>query len=259
MTVLISGASGTIGRMLIRELEGECDLRLLSRKEIPGDPRWWQVDVTDFQSVEKACQGVDTVIHLAIATGQEGDYEDDIFNRERLDTNVKGTYNVFEAARRGGVGRFIYTSSLTVVWGYPAPTYVDGDAPAKPVGTYALTKHLGEQIACYYASEFEMSVICLRIPKPIDIEDPQSKAEPILPQWIAFPDLIQAYRLSIEVQDVSFEVITVVGESSVRRWDLGRAESILGYQPTFNLEEAGYTLRVEPSAYDRDGVVWGKN
>jgi len=138
--------------------------------------------VTDIGAVVQAAEGVDAVIHLAIASGQEGDYEDDIFNAERFDTNVKGTYNVFEAARRAGVKRVIHTSSLTVVWGYQAPDWVEGDASARPVGTYALTKTLAERIAEHYAHAYGLSVVCLRIPKPIDINDPETKRTPILPR-----------------------------------------------------------------------------
>lgn len=253
MKILITGARGTIGRKLIAALEGEHDLCLLSRSPVKDDPRWHQVDVTDFDALLGAMTGVDVVIHLAIASGFEGDYEDDGFNAQRFDINVKGTYQVFEAAKRAGVKRVIYTSSLTVVWA--AQGEVAGDAPAQPVGTYALTKQLGEQIAEYYAKQHKLSVLCLRIPKPIDVDDPDTVATPILPQWIAFPDLIQAYQLAL-CADIDFEVVTVVGESSKRRWDLSRAEQVLGYRAKYRLEDLGYTLRDEPEGYDRAGVVW---
>lgn len=254
MKILITGARGTIGQKLIAALEGEHDLCLLSRSKVEGDARWRQVDVTCFEDVFVVMDGVDAVIHLAIATGYEGDYEDDVLNAQRFDTNVKGTYTVFEAARRAGVKRVIYTSSLTVVWG--ATGEVAGDAPAQPVGTYALTKQLGEQVAEYYATQHKMSVLCLRIPKPIDVDDETTRETPILPQWIAFPDLIQAYQLALNVAEIAFEVVTVVGESSKRRWDISKAEQVLGYCAQYRLEEMGYTLRDEPSGYNRAGVVW---
>ncbi len=255
MKVLITGARGAIGRKLAAALEAEHELRLVSRRAVPGAARWHVADVTDLDAVTAAMDGMDAVVHLAIATGHEGDYEDEAFNAERLQTNVIGTYNVFEAARRAGVKRVVHTSSLTVVWGYPAPTFVEGDAPAKPVGTYALTKALAERIAAYYAEVHALSVVCLRIPKPIDIDDEKTRAVPILPQWIAFPDLIAAYRLALKAEGVGFEIVTVVGESSKRRWDLARAERVLGYRATYRLEELGYTLRDEPE-YGGANVVW---
>lgn len=255
MKVLLTGARGVIGQQLIGALAQDHDLVLLSRKAVSDDTRWRQVDVTDLEGLLGAMEGVDAVIHLAIASGYEGDYEDDAFNKERFDTNVKGTYLVFEAARRSGVKRVIYTSSLTVVWG--ASGQVAGDASAQPVGTYALTKQLGEDVAAYYARMYGMQVLSMRIPKPIDIEDFETKKIPVLPQWIAFPDLIQAYRLALQADWTGHEVVTVVGESSKRRWDLSRAEKLLGYQARYRLEDLGYTLREEPAGYDRVGVVWG--
>ena len=234
MKILITGARGTIGRKLVPVLEDKHELYLLSRNHNDGDKRWHQVDLANLDQVLEVMQGIDIVIHLAIATGHEGDYEDDTFNRQRFDVNVKGTYNLFEASQRAGVKQVIYTSSLTVVWGYLPPSWVGGNVPAKPVGTYALTKHLGEQIAVYYFQTKEVS---------------------ILPQWIAFPDLVQAYELALETHLTGSETITVVGESSKRRWDLSLAEKLLGYSPQYRLEELGYSFRDEPSSYHQPEVI----
>jgi len=257
MKVLITGARGTIGSKLVPALENDCDLRLLSRAHVPGDPRWLQVDLGDFRQTREALEDIEMVIHLAIASGRQGDYEGEAFNSERFDTNVKGTYHLFQAAHQAGVRRVIYTSSLTVVWGYPYPAKVAGDAPARPVGTYALTKQLGEQIAAYFAAVYRLPSLTMRIPAPIDIDDPKSRETPILPQWIAFPDLVQAYQLALKAPDIDRQIITIVGESSKRRWDLSLAEGLLGYRAQCRLEEMGYTLRQEPDTYEGQGVVWG--
>ena len=178
MKVLITGARGHIGQKLGSHLEGEHELCLLSRRRVGDEARWRQADITDLDQVVPACAGMDAVVHLAIATGHEGDYEEDGFNAARLDINVKGTYNVFEAAARAGVRRVVYASSLTVVWGYPPPAWVPGDAPARPVDTYGLTKYLGEEIARYYARRHPLSAMCLRIPAPVDVDDPADYAPP---------------------------------------------------------------------------------
>lgn len=241
MRVLITGASGLIGTRLVRALESEHDLRL--GDICPSDdPRAVRLDVTQPESVRAAMQGVDAVVHTAIASGHEGDFEDDAFNQRRFDVNVKGTWNVLEAARLAGVRRFVYTSSLTVVWGYPAPEWVASDAPARPVGTYAVTKYLGEILCEQFARSHRLSVVCLRIAKPIDLTDATWKGRRLRPQWIAFPDLLEAYRLALVAPDIAFEIITVVGDSTRRRWDLSRAEQVLGYRPHHRLEDLGYEL-----------------
>jgi uronate dehydrogenase len=242
MRVLITGAAGYVGQRLSRGLEADHELRLGDLSVPAGDARWVHLDVTRPADVEAAMRGVEAVIHLAVASGHEGDYEDDAFNQLRFDVNVRGTCNVLEGARRAGVRRFVHTSSLMVVWGREPPEWVASDAPPRPVGTYAVTKQLAETLCEYYARSFGMSVLCLRIPKPIDPDDPGWRGRRIRPQWLAFPDLIQAYRRALAAPDIGFEIVTVVGESSRRRWDLSKAERLLGYRPSVRLEELGYEL-----------------
>jgi hypothetical protein len=242
MCILITGAAGNIGQHLARGLEAESPLRLADVRTIPGDSRWAALDVTNPAQAFAVIQDIKGVVHLAIASGHEGDYEDGAFNQLRFDVNVKGTWNLLEAARCAQVKRFVYVSSIMVTWGYPPDGMIAGDAPAKPVGTYALTKTLAESICESFARNHGMSIVCLRIPKPIDLNDPRWKSRPIRPQWLAFPDLIQALRLALTVPNIGFEIITVVGESRKQRWDLDKAWRVLGYQPTIRLEEMGYIL-----------------
>ena len=245
MRVLITGAAGFIGRRLVPFLRERHDLVLGDLHPGPG-PEWRRLDVTRLADVVAAAEGVDAIIHLAIASGHEGEYEDDAFNDLRWDVNVKGTGHVFQAAARCGVRRVVYTSSLTVVWGYAPGETVGPDAPARPVGTYAVTKHLGEVIAADYHQRHGVEAVCLRIAKPVDLGDPEIRARPVLPQWIPFPDLCRAYELALTAPEVGCEILHLVGESSRRRWDLSRAEQVLGYRPEIRLEELGYILGPEP-------------
>jgi len=249
MRILITGANGLIGRKLTPALERQHELRLGDVRPLAGDARFVPCDVTNSAEVQAAMHGIDAVIHLAIASGHEGEYEDDAFNQQRFDINVKGTWNVLDAARRANVRRFVHTSSLMVVWGYRAPEWVAGDAPPRPVGTYALTKYLAEVICQRLAGERGLPVVCLRIAKPVDPDKPGWKRRRLRPQWIAFPDLARAYQLALAAPWSGFEVVTLVGESSRRRWDLGRAEAVLGYRPSIRLEELGYTLGEEDEPF----------
>ncbi len=249
MRVLITGAGGYVGKQLTCGLQGEHQLRLGDVQPIPGDARWVELDVTRPEQVQAATEGVEAVLHLAIASGHEGEHEDDAFNQLRFDVNVKGTWNVLEAARRAGVRRFVFTSSIMVVWGYEPPACVASDAAPWPVGAYALTKQLGEILCEHYAHHHGLSIACLRIAKPIDPEDPVWKQQPIRPQWIAFSDLVQAYRLALTVPGIGFEIVTIVGESCRRRWDLSKAERVLGYRPGIRLEEQGFQLGDERTPF----------
>src|SRR4051794_25242813 len=136
MHVLITGAAGYVGQRLVRALEGEHELRLADLEAPPGDARALRLDVTSLAETIGAMRGVEAVVHLAVASGQEGSIEDDAFNQQRFDVNVKGTWNVLEAAQRAGVRRVVYTSSIMVTWGYAAPSIIPSDAMPLTTGTY---------------------------------------------------------------------------------------------------------------------------
>jgi uronate dehydrogenase len=260
MLVLVTGATGEVARGIVPALEEHFELRLLCEQAL-DDARAVVADIRFLDGrLQAALDGVDAVVHLAVASGHAGAYEDDAFNGHRFQVNVQGTWHVFEAARRAGVRRVVHTSSLMTVWGYAHPSYgraagpaappestltgeqVPGDAPPKPVGTYALTKALSEEVARYFAGAFGMEVITLRIAAPLDPQQPRWKTEAVPPQRVPFSDLARAYRLALSVPLSQFEVVTIVGESSRRIWSLEAARRVLGYEPQLRLDDLGLTL-----------------
>ncbi|HKW85457.1 MAG TPA: hypothetical protein VJM82_00145, partial [Nitrospiraceae bacterium] len=93
-----------------------------------------------------------------------------------------------------------------------------------------------------------ISVVCLRIPKPIDPRDRRWQGRRLRPQWLTFADLIQAYQLALTAAGIGFEIITVVRESAQRRWELEKARRLLGYRPTTPLEQMGFAMGDEREA-----------
>ena len=108
--VLITGMSGLIGGLLREKLEGDggYELSALNRSAVDGVP-CTRADVADFEAIRPAFEGIDVVVHLS---GLGGDDWDALLN-----TNVIGTYNVYEASRLAGVSRVIYASSGNTVRG----------------------------------------------------------------------------------------------------------------------------------------------
>ncbi len=237
----MTGAAGYVGRHLRPLLPSELHVTAtdLSASEAAGIVA---LDVTRPSEVADLAAGHDAIIHLAIAGGFEGTYESDSLNAERFRVNVWGTRNVFEAAALVGVPRVVFTSSIMVVWGYGDGELVPRDAPPRPVGCYALTKLLGEEIAREFARSRGVSSAILRIAKPIDPRDPRRSGRPIRPQWIAFAELADVYARACRVPLDGSQVFHVVGESSRRRWELEAARDILGYLPRTRLEDLGFTL-----------------
>jgi nucleoside-diphosphate-sugar epimerase len=241
-TVLITGATGEVARGVLPHLEGQVALRLLAPDPPGDDPRRIQADVLDWEALGRAMAGVQAVLHLAVASGHSGSYEDDAFNDRRFDVNVKGTYHVLETARRCGVRRVVHVSSLMVVWGHGHAGTVPGDAEPRPVGTYALTKALSEEIARHYARAHGLEVVTLRIAAPLDVNGPDLRGRPVRPQQVPFPDLAQAFARALTVPLSGYQVVTIVGDSSRCAWDLGPARRVLGYAPRYRLDDLGVTF-----------------
>ena len=164
-TILITGAAGLMGCYLVREMRGAgYPVRGFDLRQGSEDCDWVVGDVTSGADVAKAMQGVDKVIHTAArANIWQGTGE------EILQTNVMGTWQVFDAARLAGVRNVIFCSSDSTV-GYTVregamvpPDYmpVDTDHPLRATDPYALSKVLGEDIARSF-THWGISTVALR-------------------------------------------------------------------------------------------------
>jgi len=111
--ILITGATGFIGRQLTRDLVARGDrVRILARN---GDKAWDLFgdhveavvgDVGDPASLEKACRGIGTIYHIA------GIYRFGLRHRRELwNTNVEGTENLLRSAAAAGAGKVVHLSS----------------------------------------------------------------------------------------------------------------------------------------------------
>ena len=102
--VLVTGLSGLIGGLLLESSASEYSLSALNRSRVEGVP-CLQADIRDVDAIQPAFEGQDVVVHLSAIARASVSWE------EALETNLIGTYNVFEAARRAGVKQVIFASS----------------------------------------------------------------------------------------------------------------------------------------------------
>ncbi len=235
--VLITGAAGTLGGVLREGLRGRfAVLRLLDVAALgaaqPGE-ELVAADVRQFDEVMDAMVGVDAVVHLA------GIPHEDEFQRI-LQTNMVGTYNVFEAARAQGCKRVVFASSLHVTGFYQADERIGPDVPLRPDSFYGLGKAFAENLGRLYADRHALEVVCLRI--GTFAERPTTLRH--LSTWLSPRDALELFYCSLTAPDVAFTV--AYGASANQRgwWDLGSAKR-LGYSPADDAEAWASKVRDE--------------
>ncbi|MCP4710672.1 MAG: NAD(P)-dependent oxidoreductase, partial [Planctomycetes bacterium] len=158
--ILVTGATGFIGRYLFEQLAGRgYEVTGLSKNGGTAAGRTIAaVDITDELAVEEffGQNQFDIVFHLACYIPREG-HDEPFESCWRI--NGVGTRNLVRQAAAGGVKRFVYTSSQTVCNG-AGKTYVKEDFES-PDGEYGVTKLAGEHLGRIYAGE-TMQMIVLR-------------------------------------------------------------------------------------------------
>ena len=156
--VLVTGAAGRIGAGFLRHAAGRYVLRATDRPDRAVEAEdGVPADLTDPEALARACEDVDTVVHLGADPRLDADWE------SLLPNNIVGTHNLFEAAADAGCRRVVFASSVHAVSGYPADKQVSADDPVNPGNLYGVTKAFGETLGRYYTEQRGLSVIALRI------------------------------------------------------------------------------------------------
>ena len=128
--------------------------------QLRGAVEIFRGDIRDTGTVERTMNaGWDTVLHLAARAGVRPSILDPGLY---IETNVTGTFNVLEAARRADVRRFLFASSSSVYGAEAQTPFRESAALVRTLSPYAATKIAGEQLCSNYAHLHGMRVISLR-------------------------------------------------------------------------------------------------
>jgi dTDP-glucose 4,6-dehydratase len=231
--VLVTGAGGFIGSHLVERLLAEgADVRAFvhytSRgqwghlEELSSDHRQrvevFVGDLRDGERVGDAVRGVGTVFHLGALVAIPYSY---VAPRDVVETNVLGTLNVLEAARRHGVERVVHTSTSEV---YGSAQYVPIDERHPLVGQspYAASKIAADQLALSYMRSFDVPVV---IARPFNCYGPRQSARAVIPTIIV--QALMADRVMLGATDPTrdFTFVADTVDAFVR---LAVAEGVLG-------------------------------
>lgn len=166
MKVLVTGGAGYIGSVLVRQLlKNGHEVRVIDSLKFGGDALYdvmlhpnfsfMKGDIRQSDDVQRALEGMDAVAHLAAIVGDPACKK---FSDEAKETNWTGSVDLFEAAEKAGLKRFVFASTCSNYGKMPDPeSFVTETSPLNPVSLYAELKVKFEQ---YLLEERKDSNIC---------------------------------------------------------------------------------------------------
>jgi UDP-glucose 4-epimerase len=217
--ILVTGASGFVGRHLAAELKRR------GAEVVPLDKQEQNpVDIRDWQSVSafgRKFGNIDIVYHLAALMLVPYSFENP---RELYEVNVLGTLNILELCRVHNVKKLVFASSY--VYGNPQYLPIDEAHPLNPSSPYARSKVIGEDLCKAYHEDYGLNCIILRpfniygegqsdnflIPTilkqlasgQVELTDPEPKRD-----FLYISDAIAAYVKAGEYDESDFEIFNI--------------------------------------------------
>lgn len=260
MKVLVTGAYGLIAWASYKRFRDRGDeTYALARRREPServaegeeihvpDDRFFLADLTDYDAVRKAVDGMDVVVQMAADPRPNTEWEN------ILNSNMIGACNVFEACHDAGVKRIVYASTIMTNWGYwdeepykairerrfddvpdelPIITIQD---PPRPTEPYSASKVWGEALARTYSDAKGMSCICIRIGW-VNAEDSPGDS-PIAPVWCSQRDIVQMIERCVDApDDLRFDIFYGISNNKHCWVDVARGKAI-GFVPEDKAED----------------------
>lgn len=188
--ILITGADGFIGSHLCEVLHKK-GYKIRALSQYNSFNYWGNLedivclkdievvsgDLRDSFFCDKMCEGIDAVFHLGALIAIPYSY---LAPQSYVDTNIQGTLNMLEAAKKHKIQHFIHTST-SEVYGTALYAPIDEKHPLQPQSPYSATKIAADMLALSYYNAFDLPIIVAR---PFNTYGPRQSARAIIPTII---------------------------------------------------------------------------
>ena len=168
MNILITGGSGFIGSHTtelfvkdghkVRVVDDFSSGARDNLSAVAGEIELIDLDIRDYAALEAACEGIDTILHLAAIPSVEKSILEPLVTHE---VNATGSLNIIAAARRRDVRRVILASSAAIYGDYDELPKTE-NSPVQPISPYAWHKLTGEFYGKSYGELYGIEFLALR-------------------------------------------------------------------------------------------------
>jgi len=222
--VLMTGASGNLGRALTRALGAQgWTLRLSDiaafPDPLPAGATFTRADLNDGVTVLRLAEGCGAILHFG-GVSVERPFE------EVLGPNIRGLYHVYEAARREKA-RVLFASSNHSIGFHERSETIDSTDPFAPDGFYGLSKAYGELMGRLYWHKHGVESVSVRIgssfPEPTDAR--------MLATWLSYADLAALVTRFVLADSVGCSVIWGASKNSRMTWWGKDDRDAIGWAP----------------------------
>lgn len=221
--ILLTGAAGRLGTQLRRGLAPLASTIRLADVQPVGDLAANEeeaiFDLADMDAAIEATRDCDAIVHFGGAA-LESPWQ------TILDASIRGSYHIYEGARKHGARRVVYASSVHAIGYHEVETQIGVDAPVRPDSLYGVSKTFVESLSRLYWDKFGIESVCLRIfssfPEPADRR--------MLWSYLSFADCVRLVEAALTAPRVGHTIAFGMSDNKVKTVD-NTGAAHLGFIP----------------------------